>query len=109
MTNEQIILAARFLNGITEDAHTFAHWKTLGYQVRKGEHAAFKTAIWKYKKGKNADADANEDGEKAEPGRMFLKTAFFFTRSQVDPIATEAARQAETTSQILEATLPATA
>lgn len=107
MTNEQIIRAARILNGITEDVHTYAHWHELGYQVRKGEHAAFKTAIWKYARGKGAEAAANEDGENAAPGRMFLKTAHFFTRSQVDPIATEAARQAAVTSQILNATLPA--
>lgn len=107
MTNEQIIRMASALNGVTEDAHTYAHWHELGYQVRKGEHATFKAAIWKYARGKGAEADANEDGEKAAPGRMFLKTAHFFTRSQVDPIATEAARQAATTHAILEATLPA--
>lgn len=86
MTNEQIIRNARVLNGITEAAHTYAHWKALGYQVRKGEHAAFSTAIWKYAGRKNADdenADANEEG-----GRMFLKNAHFFTASQVDPIQT---------------------
>ena len=109
MNNEQIIRAARALHGINEPAHTYAHWHELGYQVRKGEHAAFKTAIWKYAKGKGAEAPANEDGDQAAPGRMFLKTAHFFTRSQVDPIAAEAARQAAITSQILEATLPATA
>lgn len=87
MTNAQLIFNAQVLNGITEESHTFAHWKVLGYQVRKGEHAAFKTAIWKYSKRKGAnEAPANEDGEQAEPGRMFLKTAHFFTRSQVDPI-----------------------
>jgi len=84
MTNEQIIRTARALNGITEDAHTFAHWKALGYQVRKGEHAAFKTAIWKYSKRKGDPA--NEEESTNEAGRMFLKTAHFFTRSQVDPI-----------------------
>jgi hypothetical protein len=51
----------------------------------KGEHAAFQTAIWKYTSGKPAPEDG-ADGE-TRPGRMFLKTASFFTRSQVDPIA----------------------
>lgn len=85
MTNAQIIRTARIMHGITEDAHTYAHWRSLGYQVRKGEHAAFQTAIWKYTSGKPAPEDS-ADGE-TRPGRMFLKTASFFTRSQVDPIA----------------------
>lgn len=86
MTNAQLILNAQLLHGVSEESHTYAHWRALGYQVRKGEHATFKAAIWKYAKGKQAEAPANEDGEQAAPGRMFLKTAHFFTRSQVDPI-----------------------
>jgi antirestriction protein ArdC len=86
MTNAQIIANEMLLNGITEEAHTFAHWKALGYCVRKGEHATFKARIWKYAKGKRAQEVEDMTGE-VQPGRMFLKTAHFFTRSQVEPLA----------------------
>lgn len=108
MTNEAIIRAARALNGITEEAHTYAHWRALGYQVRKGEHAAFSTAIWKYAPGKGKGKGADEGDEGAnEGGRMFLKNSHFFTRSQVDPTTAAAAGHAALTGAILEATLPA--
>ena len=81
MTNAEIIRIQKALNGITEDAHTFAHWKSLGYAVRKGEHAAFKCAIWKA-----ATKRVTVDGEEKEAVNMFMKTAYFFTRSQVDAI-----------------------
>lgn len=83
MTNEEIIRTAKALNGITEDAHTFARWKSMGYAVKKGEHAAFKATIWKHRVKKVE----TEDGEEKEQGRMFMKTASFFTASQVEAIA----------------------
>lgn len=83
MTNEAIIAAAMEANGITEEAHTFARWKAMGYRVRKGEHAAFKAVIWKHGK-KKVEA---EDGEEKEAGRMFMKAAHFFTASQVEAMA----------------------
>ena len=106
MTNRELITAAMILNGITEESHTYAHWKALGYQVRKGEHAAFQTMIWKAAPRKKAD-DANE--EEGAGVSMFMKRASFFTRSQVDPISPrkEQERQAGITSAILAATLPA--
>lgn len=82
MTNEAIIMQAKALNGIEEECHTYNRWKAMGYQVRKGEHAAFKATIWKHGKKKVE----TEDGEE-EQGRMFMKAASFFTASQVDKIA----------------------
>ena len=82
MTNEEIIRTAKVLNGITEESHTFAKWKQMGYRVKKGEHAAFKATIWKHRTQKFE----TEDGEK-EAGRMFMKTAHFFTASQVEKVA----------------------
>lgn len=82
MTNEEIIRTAKALNGITEEAHTFAKWKQLGYIVRKGEHAKFKATIWKHRTKK-----VEVDGEEQEQGRMFMKTASFFTASQVEALA----------------------
>lgn len=78
MTNTEIIAAAKLMNGITEEAHTFAAWKSKGFIVRKGEHAAFSATIWKYKPYKKDD-----DKE----GKMFMKKAHFFIESQVEAIA----------------------
>ena len=83
MTNEEIIMAAKALNGIDEEAHTYNRWKSMGFQVRKGEHAAFKATIWKHRSKKVVD----EDGEEKDASRMFMKTASFFTASQVDAVA----------------------
>lgn len=87
MTNAEIIRNAKLMNGITEDAHTFAHWKQPGYCVRKGGHAKFSAVIWKCAKSKRAKAIEDETGEK-QPASMFMKKAYFFTASQVDALAT---------------------
>lgn len=81
MTNADIITNAKLLNGITEDAHTYAYWKKLGYQVKKGEKAKFKCQIWKYTSKK-----VEEKGEEKEKSSMFMKMASFFTESQVEEI-----------------------
>lgn len=79
MTNVEIIAKAKRANGITEEANTYAYWKKVGYQVRKGEKAAFKCRIWKHSTKKRTD-------EEDESGVMFMKTASFFTVSQCDRI-----------------------
>lgn len=63
----------------TEPIHTFATWKTMGMKVKKGEHAVTKLVIWKHTEKEN------EDGEKDT--KMFMKTAHFFSASQVEVIA----------------------
>lgn len=80
LTNEEIIHSYQMLNGITEDIHTYNHWKSLGFQVRKGQKAIAKIRIWKpgYRKATDTEND--------EKLFMFMKTAAFFGRSQVDPI-----------------------
>lgn len=87
MTNAEIIAIAKQANGITEDAHTFAHWKQLGYCVRKGEHAAFSAVIWKAASRKRKGAEIILTDEENKPV-MFRKKAYFFTASQVDALAT---------------------
>lgn len=86
MTNAQIIDMAKAANGINEDAHTFAHWKTLGYCVRKGEHAAFSCMIWKTATRKRNGREVVTVDDEDKPV-MFMKRAHFFTRSQVDAMA----------------------
>lgn len=65
-----------------EAIHTFAHWKELGFIVRKGEHAVDCFPVWKYTtKAKDLDEE-----EAQEQGFCFMKTAYWFSASQVDPI-----------------------
>lgn len=98
-TNAQLIEAAQMMlyaegklratsNGI-EPIHTYAAWKSAGYQVRRGEKAIAKFAIWKYAERKKKDSEsaaANSDGEEKPKARMFLKESAFFAASQVDKI-----------------------
>lgn len=80
MTNDEIITAQKNLHGIEETCHTYAHWKSLGYQVQKGSKALFKAKIWKHVTRKD-----KETGD--EEGLMFMKTASFFGQSQVERTA----------------------
>ena len=63
--------------------HTYATWKQLGYQVKKGEKAVAKFAIWKYTTGKKQETEE----EAQEKGHCFMKTAAWFTNEQVEPIS----------------------
>lgn len=66
---------------LPEEIHTYAVWKRLGYQVKKGEHAITKFAVWVAKKStKKAD---DKDGEDEKSVKMYMKTASFFSLSQV--------------------------
>lgn len=69
---------------IPETIHTYAKWKELGYQVRRGEKSEIKIQVWKYRGKIQTD---EESGEEVEKGRCFMKVASFFTANQVDAIA----------------------
>ena len=104
MTNAQIIMEQQYLlaadgilkeneDGEIQPIHTYQAWKKLGYQVRKGETAVAKFAVWKFmtskKKEEEAEAEADETTEetgKKKKGRMYLKVSAFFTDEQVDKI-----------------------
>ena len=66
-----------------EAIHTFARWKELGYQVRRGQHAVAAFSIWKY----TSKAKGQTEEDAIENGFCFLKRSFFFSASQVDKIA----------------------
>lgn len=70
---------------IPEEIHTYAKWKELGYQVRRGEKSEIKIQIWKYSGKTQTD---EESGETVETGKCYMKVAAFFTMAQVDAIAT---------------------
>ena len=85
MTN-QMIIAAQMVQLIQEGIltehdtiHTYATWKTLGFQVRKGEHAVASFPIWKYVIKKNSETHETTQ-------KMIMKTSAFFTQDQVDAI-----------------------
>lgn len=63
----------------TEQIHTFAAWKELGYVVKKGQKAVAKFPIWKYVSKKNEETNK-------EDSKMFMKVAAFFSSSQVEKI-----------------------
>lgn len=65
-----------------EEIHTFSAWKSMGYSVKKGEKAIAKFDIWKH----TSKTVTDENGEETEKSKMFMKTAAFFKRSQVEKI-----------------------
>lgn len=68
----------------TEAIHTYQTWKELGYQVQKGQKAIVKLTIWKHSKAKTETVETeNGTAQYIDKGRMFLKTASFFSKSQV--------------------------
>lgn len=72
----------------TEEIHTYQIWKQLGYQVQKGQKAITKLTIWKHT-GSKTETITTEDGRAVEgfdKGHMFMKTAAFFSRSQVEKV-----------------------
>lgn len=74
---------------VPEPIHTYQAWKTLGYQVRKGEKAIAKFTIWKYTE-KKAKEDIPEiavkEGDTIKTN-MFMKMSAFFKMSQVERIS----------------------
>lgn len=64
----------------TEEIHTYQTWKALGFQVSKGQKAVTKLTIWKHTTKHNKETDQDES-------KMFMKTAAFFSRGQVEAIA----------------------
>lgn len=65
-----------------EALHTYDAWRQIGRQVKRGEKCKARIDIWKMGKGKKQE---EADGE-TEKGRFFLKTAYFFTLDQTEPI-----------------------
>ena len=94
-TNKEIIMAEVLTRGITEDVHTYSMWKSLGYQVKKGEKALFQTMLWKKqpKQSKKDDtenkvenSENEESKEKKNNDYFFLAKSSMFGRSQVELI-----------------------
>ena len=54
-----------------EELHTYAAWKTIGYQVQKGQKAVARFRIWKHITKKD------EETEKQEAKMLFIESSFF--------------------------------
>ena len=70
-----------------EPIHTFKVWEERGFRVKRGEKKVASFQIWKHMPaGKKKD----KSGELVDvPEKMFLTTASFFKKSQVEPILLE--------------------
>ena len=94
-TGHQITVKDENGNDVTmmepEEIHTYARWKALGFQVKKGEHAVASFNIWKCSmKHETLDAkdkDGNDTTIEQDSKRMFHKMSHFFASSQVERIA----------------------
>lgn len=64
----------------TEPIHTYNVWKSLGYQVQKGQKSVAQFTIWKH------TAKRNEETGEEENSRMFMKMASFFSQAQVEKV-----------------------
>ena len=69
-----------------EEIHSFSRWKECGYGVKKGEKAIAKVEIWKYAESKKTVDGKLESDEEETKERIFKKSAFFFSASQVEPL-----------------------
>lgn len=73
-----------------EAIHTYAIWKQLGRQVKKGEKAKADLYIWKHVSKKEEMEVTYIDGttgtEEVDNSKMFMKRSFFFTLNQTEPI-----------------------
>lgn len=68
---------------IPEQIHTYQRWKSLGYQVRRGQKAIAQFPIWKYTSKKTKEMS---EEEAQEGGYCFMKLSSFFKAEQVERI-----------------------
>ena len=68
---------------VPETIHTYNKWKSLGFQVKKGEKNIAQFPIWKYTSKKNPEMT---EEEAQANGFCFLKMSSFFKQSQVEVI-----------------------
>ena len=75
-----------------EPIHTYAAWKQLGFQVKKGSKAVTQINIWKHVSRKEEIEVKYTDGttgtEEVDNSKMFMKLSSFFSLSQVERIQT---------------------
>ena len=82
-TNKSIINAYKAAHNIPLSAplYTYAAWRSMGYQVKKGERCCHRVCLWKY-----GEKKIEQEGQERTVGRCFHKTMSLFTREQVEKI-----------------------
>lgn len=95
MTNMEIIISnmmALVAEGvITPDAtiDTVPGWNRRGYKIKRGEEHVAAFPIWRPRTKKKGQTDEEEVEEQVKKGKFYLKTAYWFTNTQVEPIEKE--------------------
>ena len=80
-TNTQIIETYKAAHNIpiSTPLYTYAVWRSMGYQVKKGEKCRHRVCLWKY-----GEKKIEQDGQERTVGRCFHKTMSLFEMSQVE-------------------------
>lgn len=86
ITNKMIIELYKAENNVNTTLHTYAKWKELGFQVRKGEKSQHYITIWKHVT-KSKKATETDEEKPIQKSKMFMQRSAFFTVEQVEPIA----------------------
>lgn len=92
MTNNQIINENRIMlitTGIINEGqiiNTVPRWNKAGYKVKKGAEHIATFAIWHPRTKKKDQTEEEFQEEIAKKGRFYMKTAYWFTNDQVEPM-----------------------
>ena len=82
ITNAMIIESYKAEHNINCPLHTYTKWKSMGYQVKKGEKSQHRITVWKG----CAKTKINAEGEEVTTSKIIMKESCFFTLAQVEPI-----------------------
>lgn len=74
---------------VPEEIHTYQEWKLMGKQVKKGEHAIAKFAVWKPVKGKKKDESEQGETNIEIKKRFIMCNASWFKGSQVEEVSVD--------------------
>lgn len=85
-TNAQIIETYKTAHNIplSTPLYTYAAWRSMGYQVRKGEASRHKIQMWKYVPGARKPNTEAQEAPEGKRNKCFMKTVYLFTQEQVE-------------------------
>ena len=86
ITNAKIIEYYKAENNIPMEKplFTYAVWKSMGYQVKKGEASRHRVQMWRYIPGKKAADTEAQEALQGKGNRCFMKTMYLFEAEQVE-------------------------
>lgn len=86
ITNAKIIETYKAAHNIplSTPLYTYAVWRSMGYQVKKGEASRHRVQMWRYI-GKQGKADTeSQEAPQGKGSRCFMKTMYLFEAEQVE-------------------------